>query len=289
MESDLIGKLQREAYKVIYGHGPVTGQEITVTHGIPGGWKRCSELEAVGMVYAAVEKNCSVTGQLAIGWDVTDRLPPATQEEKQDRIQRCLDPLRRKVAKCQKCPHLVSTRRQTVFGEGDPRAELAFVGEAPGEDEDRQGRPFVGRAGKLLTQVINRLGFYRRQVYICNVLKCRPDAASGNRKPTRAEMLECLPYLKAQLGQVRPKVIVILGGTALEAMLEPEESISRLRGEVLDWQGTPAIPTWHPAYVLRNPTPQVRREFWSDCLEAVRLLGYVVRKDDALWLPRVNA
>jgi DNA polymerase len=261
----------------------LTGQEVTDILGLDRVTTspRFAPLCRKGLIVDSGIRRTGPSGRPAIVW----RSNRESSDEQKD--EKCLAPLERKVSNCQKCAHLAATRTNTVFGEGDPHAEIAFIGEAPGEEEDRQGKPFVGRAGELLTQVINRLGFYRRQVYICNVLKCRPDAPSGNRKPTRAEMQECLPYLKAQLGLVQPKVLVILGGTALEALLEPEEAISRVRGQAQEWEGIPAIPTWHPAYVLRNPSRRVRGEFWRDCLEAVRLAGYEIRPDDADWLPRI--
>lgn len=159
-----------------------------------------------------------------------------------------------------------------------------FVGEAPGRDEDRIGEPFVGRAGKFLSAVIRLMGFTREQVYIANVLKCRPDADEGNRKPEPQEMEVCLPFLKEQIQIIRPKIIVALGATALEGLTGKADAISKVRGHVRDLDGLPLIPTFHPAYVLRNSSREVRELVWRDVLLAMRIIGYDTddRKD---WVP----
>src|SRR5947209_9159980 len=155
-----------------------------------------------------------------------------------------LAPIEARVAVCTKCPHLARSRTQTVFGVGNPDAELMFIGEAPGADEDAQGEPFVGRAGQLLTKIITAMGFSREDVYIANILKCRPDtpgASSGNRPPTPAEMQTCLPYLAAQIEIVRPKVLVALGATAVEGLLGFRGTMRDLRGTWHSHQETPLI------------------------------------------------
>ncbi|MCE0484297.1 MAG: uracil-DNA glycosylase [Methylacidiphilales bacterium] len=183
--------------------------------------------------------------------------------------------LSERAAVCMKCPHLAARRHTVVFGVGTPDAQLMFVGEGPGEDEDLKGEPFVGRAGQLLTKMIAAMGLTREQVYIGNVLKCRPDmppGASGNRKPTREEMETCLPYLRAQIDIIKPKVIVGLGATALEGLLGKVSPISRLRGSFLDYRGIPLMPTFHPSYLLRNQSNTEKRKVWEDLLQVMERL-----------------
>ncbi|MFB3894827.1 MAG: uracil-DNA glycosylase family protein [bacterium] len=167
------------------------------------------------------------------------------------------------IAQCIKCP-LHNTRTHTVPGEGNPQAKLVFVGEAPGEDEDRQGRPFVGRAGQLLTQMIEAeksLNLKRSEVFICNVLKCRPP---GNRNPQPDEIELCEPYLITQLSIIKPKLICALGTFAAQTLLRTETKISQLRGRFYEYQGIPLLPTFHPSYLLRNQT--MKKEAWQDML-----------------------
>jgi len=175
--------------------------------------------------------------------------------------------LRAQVAGCRKCG-LCETRTTVVFGEGDVNAELMFIGEAPGRDEDLQGRPFVGRAGQLLTQMILAMGFQREEVFIANVLKCRPPE---NRNPAPDEVAHCEPYLRRQIELVRPKLICALGNHALRALTGYTGGISKVRGrpmEFLEWR---VVPTFHPAYLLRNPA--AKREAWEDLKGILRLLG----------------
>lgn len=185
--------------------------------------------------------------------------------------------LRERVLQCRRCPHLAATRKNVVFGVGNPEAELVFVGEAPGVEEDEQGEPFVGPAGQLLTRIIQAMGFTRDQVYIANILKCRPDTpgqTSGNRKPTPTEMATCFPYLREQLELIRPKVIVALGATAVEGLLgKLPTGITRLRGQWQQWQGIPVMPTYHPAYLLRNQALAEKRKVWEDMLQVLERLG----------------
>jgi len=166
---------------------------------------------------------------------------------------------------CLKCP-LGQTRTRFVFGVGDPHATLMLIGEAPGADEDLQGEPFVGRAGQLLTKILEAIHFSRDQVYICNILKCRPP---GNRKPQPGEVEHCLPYLRKQIQLVRPKLIVCLGLTAAETLLETTQSLTALRGKVLRFDEIPLMVTYHPAALLRNPN--WKRPTWED-VQAVRAL-----------------
>lgn len=168
---------------------------------------------------------------------------------------------------CQKC-HLAKTRTNFVFGEGNPDAELVFVGEAPGYHEDQQGRPFVGRAGHLLTRIIEAMGLKRGDVYICNVLKCRPP---NNRTPTLMEITTCKPYLVRQLELLKnKKVICALGAPAAHALLGEPGSVSNMRGKWYSYQDTPLIVTYHPAYLLRNPAD--KKKVWEDMQKVMKKL-----------------
>jgi uracil-DNA glycosylase len=184
--------------------------------------------------------------------------------------------LRDRTLSCQKCPALARSRKSVVFGVGDINSPLMFVGEAPGADEDVQGEPFVGAAGQLLTRIIKTMGFSRETVYIANVLKCRPDTPGqsyGNRKPTVDEMKTCLPYLLEQIKLIQPKVIVALGATAMEGLFGKPVPISKVRGHWQTFNGTSAMPTYHPSYLLRNQAPTVKREVWEDMLQVLERLG----------------
>ena len=180
-----------------------------------------------------------------------------------------------RAAVCVKCPHLVARRHTVVFGVGNPEAKLMFVGEAPGEEEDLQGEPFVGRAGQLLTKMILAMGLTREQVYIANIVKCRPDmppGTSGNRKPTKQEMETCVPYLRAQIDVIQPAVMVALGATAVEGLVGPVGTIGSLRGKFLEYRGTPLMPTYHPSYLLRNQSNTEKRKVWEDLLKVMERL-----------------
>jgi uracil-DNA glycosylase len=184
--------------------------------------------------------------------------------------------LRQRVMACVKCPHLASSRQNVVFGVGSLEAELMFIGEAPGADEDNQGEPFVGKAGQLLTRIIQTMGLTRDTVYIGNILKCRPDTpgqSAGNRKPTLEEMKTCIPYLHEQIDLIRPKVIVALGATAVEGLLGKTLGITRLRGNWKTYRGIPLMPTYHPAYLLRNQALSEKRRVWEDMLQVMDKLG----------------
>lgn len=176
--------------------------------------------------------------------------------------------LREEVITCIKCDALAKSRKSVVFGSGNPKAQLVFVGEAPGFDEDEQGLPFVGKAGQLLTKIIEAMGFKRSDIFICNVLKCRPP---GNRNPLPDEILNCKPYLTAQLQAIRPKVICALGNFAAQVLLKSELSISELRGKFYEVEGMKIMPTFHPAYLLRNPAE--KRKVWADMQLIMRELG----------------
>jgi DNA polymerase len=175
--------------------------------------------------------------------------------------------VRTEIGDCTRCKLHTQGRRQIVFGVGNPDADLMFVGEAPGADEDIQGIPFVGRAGQLLTKIIEAINLKRDDVYIANVIKCRPPR---NRNPEQDEVETCEPFLFQQVDIIKPKVIVALGTFAARALLRTLDPISRLRGRVYDYRGAKLIPTFHPAYLLRNPSS--KREVWEDMKLVRRLL-----------------
>jgi DNA polymerase len=184
--------------------------------------------------------------------------------------------LRERALACVKCPHLAAARKNVVFGVGDINARLMFVGEAPGADEDAQGEPFVGRAGQLLTKIIQATGLTRESVYIANILKCRPDTpgeTAGNRKPTPEEMATCLPYLQEQIDLIKPEVLVALGGIATEGLLGKPVFITKLRGQWQTWRGIPLMPTYHPSYLLRNQAITEKRKVWEDMLQVMARLA----------------
>jgi DNA polymerase len=177
-----------------------------------------------------------------------------------------LEAVRAALGDCTRCG-LSTTRNHIVFGDGNPEADLLFVGEGPGEQEDLQGLPFVGRAGELLTQMIEKgLGISRRSVYICNIVKCRPP---GNRTPLADEVSTCRPFLDGQIDAVRPKVIVALGKPATSLLLGRDVSITRMRGIFQDYRGYAVMPTFHPAFVLRQYTAEIRRLVWEDLKAAL--------------------
>jgi uracil-DNA glycosylase len=184
--------------------------------------------------------------------------------------------LRQRALACVQCSHLASSRKHVVFGVGDINAQLMFIGEAPGADEDQQGEPFVGKAGQLLTKIIQTMGLSRDTVYIANILKCRPDTpgqSAGNRKPTPEEMQTCIPFLHEQIDLIRPKVIVALGATAVEGLLGKTVGITRLRGHWQMYRGTPLMPTYHPAYLLHKQILSEKRRVWEDMLQVMTRLG----------------
>ncbi len=190
--------------------------------------------------------------------------PPLPSEQRWP----ALEVIRHEVAGCIRCPQLASTRTQTVFGTGDANARICFVGEAPGADEDAQGVPFIGRAGQLLTKIIEACQLTRDSVFIANVLKCRPP---NNRTPEPAEVSNCRGFLDRQLEIVRPEVIVCLGSVAAKCLLNTEVSIGKLRGKWHDYRGIAVYCTYHPAYLLRNPN--AKRDVWEDMKVVMQRLG----------------
>jgi DNA polymerase len=188
--------------------------------------------------------------------------PPANRES-------ALEEIRRRVARCKRCAELVANRTQTVFGVGNPHARLVFLGEAPGADEDRQGEPFVGRAGQLLNDMITKgMKLRREEVYILNVLKCRPPE---NRTPLPDEAAHCREFLDAQLAVIAPQFICCLGAVAAQNLLASTESIGRMRGRVHEYRGAKVVCTYHPAYLLRNPA--AKRDTWEDLKLLMREMG----------------
>lgn len=182
-----------------------------------------------------------------------------------------LEIVRCEVADCTQCEELASTRTQTVFGVGDPNARLCFLGEAPGADEDRQGEPFVGRAGKLLTDIIEKgMGLSREDVYILNILKCRPP---GNRNPTSEESANCRGFLNRQLALIKPEYICCLGAVAAHNLLETDTPIGKMRGQDFEYEGIRVVCTYHPAYVLRNPA--AKKPVWEDIQRLMGQMGMV--------------
>jgi uracil-DNA glycosylase len=175
-----------------------------------------------------------------------------------------------------KCPNLVAARKNVVFGVGNIHAKLMFVGEAPGADEDAQGEPFVGKAGQLLTRIINTMGLSRQEVYIANILKCRPDTpgqTTGNRKPTAQEMKTCIPWLEKQIELIRPQIMVALGGTAVEGLLGYCPGITKMRGTWQTYRNIPLMPTFHPSYLLRDERMPDKRKVWEDMLQVMEKMG----------------
>lgn len=177
-----------------------------------------------------------------------------------------LEVIREELGACRRCK-LCDGRKTIVFGVGNPTARLLFVGEAPGRDEDLQGEPFVGEAGKLLTRMIEAMKFQRQDVYICNVIKCRPPA---NRNPEADEIASCSPFLLRQIQAIAPQAIVALGTFAAQTLLASREPISRLRGRFHDYHGIPLMPTFHPSFLLRSP--EKKREAWSDLQQIMKIL-----------------
>lgn len=178
-----------------------------------------------------------------------------------------LDEIRNDLGDCRRCK-LWKERTNIVYGAGNPHARLVFVGEGPGYDEDRQGEPFVGKAGQLLTKIIEAMKLTRDRVYICNVVKCRPP---DNRNPEPDEISTCFPFLKRQLEAISPDIICALGSVAANSLLEKEVFISRVRGKFFDYKGIKVMPTYHPAYLLRNPDK--KKDVWEDVQKIMKMMG----------------
>ena len=224
------------------------------------------------------------------------RLPPPSLPPSPGKAA-ALDALRQRALVCVKCPNLASSRKNVVFGVGNMDAQLMFVGEAPGVDEDAQGEPFVGAAGQLLTRIIQAMGLSREQVYIANILKCRPDTpgqSRGNRKPTPEEMSTCIPYLHSQIDLIQPRVLVALGGVAIEGLLQ-KSGITKLRGQWHTYRGIPLMPTFHPSYLLHRGGDGERaaladkRKVWEDMLQVMEKLSLPISaKQRSFFLSRAG-
>ena len=200
--------------------------------------------------------------------DSAAQSPEPKAQSPESNFVESLEAIREDIGECVRCKLCALGRKQIVFGVGNPNANLMFVGEAPGRDEDIQGIPFVGRAGQKLTQIIEAIGLKREDVYIANVIKCRPPE---NRNPEPDEVEQCEPFLFRQVDTIKPKVIVALGTFAAKSLLKSNESISRLRGRVFEYRGAKLVPTFHPAFLLRNPS--CRREVWEDMKKVRALLN----------------
>jgi uracil-DNA glycosylase len=217
-----------------------------------------------------------VTVSVVTTTDLSDCVSPtARQLQVAGNKADLLAAVRERVGACTRCAHLACSRTQTVFGVGNPNADLMFIGEAPGADEDQQGEPFVGRAGQLLTRILKAMNFAREDVYIANILKCRPDTPAGsfgNRPPTPAEMQTCRPYLVEQIDIIQPTVLVALGAVAVEGLLGTRGTMRELRGRWHRYNSIPLMITYHPAYLLRNQAPSEKRKVWEDMLQVLERL-----------------
>ena len=218
------------------------------------------DMKRSGVTHVAVSR------EALEGVPKSDRTAMAPQEKPKNVIE--LERIEARAKICVKCSELSRCRHSVVFGVGSAGAEIMFVGEAPGHDEDMQGEPFVGRAGDLLTKIIAAMGCKREDVYIANVLKCRPPQ---NRTPLPDEVTNCLPYLLSQIELIRPKVIVALGATAVRALLDVQLGITKMRGHWYTFRDIPIMPTFHPAYLLRNPP--AKKEVWEDMKAVLAKLG----------------
>ncbi len=196
----------------------------------------------------------------------------SSDARREETVEPGLEGLRLSVMGCTSCP-LARTRKNIVFGEGSTGAALMFIGEGPGANEDETGRPFVGNAGELLTRIIKAMGLTRQDVFIANIVKCRPP---GNRDPHPDEVAACMGHLQAQIRAIRPRVIVALGRIAAQALLKEDTPISRLRGSFRDYSGIMLMPTYHPSYLLQNPSK--KRDVWEDMKKVMEVLGIPVQQ-----------
>lgn len=197
---------------------------------------------------------------------IAQRLPKPKTKVVRSNMGETLEIIQKDLGDCTRCK-LCKARKNLVFGEGNPQAQLMFVGEGPGEQEDIQGRPFVGKAGQLLDRIIEAMGFKREQVYIANVVKCRPPS---NRVPEPDEVAMCEPFLQRQIACIKPKIIVALGGTALKCLIDPDARITKMRGQLIEYQGVKLMPTYHPAFLLRNP--EAKKDVWEDMKKVTAML-----------------
>jgi DNA polymerase len=191
-----------------------------------------------------------------------------SRDERESKLASLAD----RVAACKKCQELADARTQTVFGVGNPEARILFIGEAPGADEDKQGEPFVGRAGKLLNDIIKAMTLTREEIYICNILRCRPP---GNRNPSPTEAVNCREFLDGQIETVNPEYIVCWGSVAAKNLLDTDQAIGKMRGQFYDYNGAKVLCTYHPSYLLRNPP--AKKEVWKDMKFLMKDMGVVLK------------
>lgn len=268
--ADNLHALLRAARQLLDAERSLGGAALPVNlHPLPEPAPRAASLEAAPPPASPEPVTLRQSARPAAGAPQADGQPrevPMTRDEK----QAILDQLDREQVKgCTRCG-LCQSRTNTVFGEGDPDADLMFVGEGPGQDEDLAGRPFVGRAGQKLDEMIAAMGLGREQVYIANVVKCRPP---GNRTPLPDEARACWPYLERQIEVIQPKVIVVLGNAAAKMLLDTPVGITKLRGQWQRFGAIDVMPTFHPAYLLRQYTPENRRRVWEDLQQVMQRLG----------------
>ena len=215
-------------------------------------------------------------GEPGVYEPVTD--PAQAKDERLESLRNCPQRI-----PCAECPYGQGPHNHIVFGQGKTDAELMFIGEAPGAEEDAKGVPFIGKAGQLLNKIIATMGYQREDVYVANVLKCRPDTpgqAYGNRPPTNTEMHSCRPTLFEQIDIIRPKAIVALGATAMKGLLDDESAMRDLRGRWHNFKGIPVMATYHPSYLLRNQAPSEKRKVWEDMLLVKEKLGHEITERD---------
>jgi uracil-DNA glycosylase family 4 len=224
------------------------------------------QMKRAGITHLEVSRE--TLEQLAVVGTTSRSRPAAESRDREVAPTEELAAIEARAKTCTKCAELSRCRHSVVFGTGNLRAELMFIGEAPGADEDTQGEPFVGRAGQLLTKILDAMGYRREEVYITNILKCRPPQ---NRTPFPDEVTNCLPYVLSQIELIQPKVIVALGATALRALLDVQLGITKMRGHWYTFRDIPIMPTFHPAYLLRNPA--AKREVWDDMKSVLEKLG----------------
>ena len=252
----------------------------------PSEWKRQAQAHVESLRRAGVEW-LPAAGSLSVSLPLPAEAapsPPASPAsgsgESPTPVQRTLEQRRQgltvlaaEVAACTQCGELAATRTQTVFGQGEAGVELCFIGEAPGADEDAQGLPFVGAAGQLLNKIIAACGFQREEVYICNILKCRPP---GNRTPLPNEAANCRHFLDRQLELVQPRFICALGGCAAQNLLKSSIPLGKLRGRFHDYNGIPVLCTYHPAYLLPHRSPDKKRDVWEDMKMLLARMGRAI-------------
>ena len=249
----------------------VTSRPLPIPNAVP----QIKPIEA-SVVIKPIKEQISVSGAGTIVCppnDSTKISGDQTFMSEKERKSKLLEEIKNEMLACHKCP-LGKTRTNLVFGVGDPMAKLMFVGEAPGRDEDLQGEPFVGRAGQLLTKIIEAIGMKRSNVYIANVLKCRPP---GNRNPLPEEIVLCMPYLIKQIETIQPKVLCALGTFAAQTLLNTKAPVGTLRGKFHEYKGIPMMVTYHPAYLLRNPNDKAK--VWDDMKKVRDFLGELSEKD----------